>query len=90
MKKKQKLYYLILNNMKKELYKELVELILRWDESEEQKQYWIDLIPSFTPIHIERLKGIYRRQEETMKKLEVKFKDCKNDMSKEEVYNLIK
>jgi hypothetical protein len=68
---------------------ELANYILASDESEEQKEYWLDIMPSFTPIHIERLKGIYRRHEETMNKLDKKFEGCKNTESKADILKFI-
>jgi len=71
---------------------ELKDLILQSDSftSDEDKQYWIDLIPSMNETHKRHLTNMLLKEISENKRLDEKYWNyTKNTMSKKEMVNYI-
>ena len=67
-------------------YPELIELILQSESmNDEERQYWINILPIMTPDQIENLRGILQNEKEQLAAIDKKYSKQIEQMGQEEL-----
>ncbi|PIR49764.1 hypothetical protein COU79_03050 [Candidatus Peregrinibacteria bacterium CG10_big_fil_rev_8_21_14_0_10_54_7] len=67
-------------------FPELIELILQSESmNDEERQYWINILPIMTPDQIENLRGILQNEKEQLAAIDKKYSKQIEQMGQEEL-----
>ncbi|KKW40956.1 hypothetical protein A2454_00325 [Candidatus Peribacteria bacterium RIFOXYC2_FULL_55_14] len=67
-------------------FPELIELILQSESmNDEERQYWINILPIMTPDQIENLRGILQNEKEQLAAIDNKYSKQIEQMGQEEL-----